>query len=96
MPEREFDLFGEPILAPRGPGRPRHCPTVQLRDQVQAMRAAGASQIKIAAAIGITVPTLLRNYHQELGSHSKLWLQRTNQHDEGANCHGSSMEDAGA
>jgi len=82
VPEQEFDLFGDPVLAPRGPGRPRHCPTVQLRDQVEAMKVGGASQIKIAAAIGITVPTLLRNYHRELGSRSILWLQRVHSDDE--------------
>lgn len=72
----DLDLFGDPLPGPRGPGRPRHRPSRHLRTQVCKLVAKGVSQERIAAALGITKPTLLRNYHEELGSQSRLWLRR--------------------
>lgn len=68
------DLFGHPLDIPRrGPGRPRHVPTPELRATVRALRAEGASQPTICAAIGITGPTLVLHYYEELGSRSQAW-----------------------
>lgn len=69
------DLFGQPILAPRvgRPGRPRHIPTGVLRDRVRSLRAAGMVVTDIAAAIGVSHPTLQLYYHAELGSNSQAW-----------------------
>lgn len=75
------DLFGEPILPSLGrPGRPRHMPTEASRQQVRALRRLGNTQLEIAASIGITHPTLLLNYADELGSKSTT-AQRRAAHD---------------
>jgi hypothetical protein len=63
-----LDMFGMPILARRGPGRPRHEPSAELRQRVAGLRADGAPLIDIAAAIGISVPTLVLHYRSETGS----------------------------
>jgi DNA invertase Pin-like site-specific DNA recombinase len=69
-----FDLFGQATRPGAGlPGRPQHMPTDRHRAQVRQLRAAGFCQAEIAAAIGITAPTLLRHYHHELGSKSQAW-----------------------
>lgn len=71
------DLFGNPVDPGHGKrGRPRHMPSEITRKLVTEARAAGLSQITIAQALGITIPTLLRNYHTELGSTSQLWRRR--------------------
>lgn len=68
------DLFGYPLDIPRRPpGRPRHVPTPELRATVRALRAEGASQPTICAALGLTEPTLRLHYHEELGSRSQAW-----------------------
>lgn len=71
-----LDLFGEPVPAPRGLGRPRHVPTAELRGRVRQLRAEGLNLLEIAVAIGITHPTLLLNYPAELGSSSQAWRRR--------------------
>jgi hypothetical protein len=68
------DLFGQPVVTRLG--RPRHLPTDTSRALVAELRAGGATQAEIAAAIGITPPTLRLNYPVELGSASKVWLRR--------------------
>jgi len=68
------DLFGLPVDPNHGAkGRPRHIPTPELRQRVAQMHTAGQSQPKIAAAIGVTVPTLVLHYNAELRSSSQAW-----------------------
>lgn len=76
MTDHGFDMFGDPLPGPAKRGRPRHRPSQLLRDRVAELASEGLNQEQIAAAIGITKPTLVRNYHRELGSQSTLWLQR--------------------
>jgi hypothetical protein len=54
-------------------GRPRHFATPGRRAKVANMHAAGHSQPVIAAALGITVPTLVLHYPDELNSTSQAW-----------------------
>jgi hypothetical protein len=83
------DLFGQPIFPPRGMGRPRHLPTAETRQRVRELRAAKATLPTIAAALAISIPTLLRNYPAELGSRSQLWKRRQIQTQNG----GTTMHD---
>jgi hypothetical protein len=71
-----LDLFGDPVLPPRGCGRPRHAPTAELRAKVAQLHREGLSQPKIALAIGITIPTLVLNYPSELESSSRAAARR--------------------
>ncbi len=71
------DLFGLPIAPGRGPGRPRHVPTDASRERVLELHRDGRNLLQIAAAVGITHPTLLRHYPTELESTSQArrrWL----------------------
>lgn len=73
----DFDMLGCPIPPGRGmAGRPRHLPTAEGRARVSSMHAQGLAQGAIAKAIGITVPTLVLNYHHELSSSSQVWRRR--------------------
>lgn len=51
---------------PRGPGRPPHEPTEETREIVVAMVARGDGHAEIAEAIGVSEPTLLKHYEEEL------------------------------
>lgn len=63
----QADLFGDPVDPRHGlPGRPRHMATADNRARVAAMAAANQAQPMIAAALGITVPTLTLHYRAEL------------------------------
>lgn len=70
------DLFGEPLFVPRPQGRPRHVPTEATRQRVRELHGEGLPQMAIAQAIGLTVPTMLLNYHRELESTSQVWRRR--------------------
>jgi len=73
----EFDMFGHPIDPRRGlHGRPRHLPTIELRQRVSQLHAQGLSHLDIAAEIGISAPTLRLNYPAELESRSQTWRRR--------------------
>ena len=75
--EYPFDLFGNRISPTSGrKGRPRHVPTPETRAKVAELHQAGAKQPTIAAAIGITIPTLILNYPIELESKSRAWRRR--------------------
>lgn len=64
---QEFDLFGDPIPDNHGRrGRPQHIATVENRSKVKMLLAFGWTAERIAAAMGITQPTLRKNYFQEL------------------------------
>lgn len=47
-------------------GRPPHQPTAELRDRVEILLASGMPAFRVAAAIGISVPTLRVHYADEL------------------------------
>lgn len=65
--EQEFDLFGIPVPKGRGkPGRPVHVVTVENRNKVSMLTALGWSNERISNAIGISLPTLRKNYFHEL------------------------------
>ena len=62
-----FDLFGDPVPESWGRrGRPQHIATQQNRDKVTMLLAFGWSNERIARAMGITPPTLRKNYRLEL------------------------------
>jgi hypothetical protein len=62
-----FDLFGNPwIDAPKKRGRPVHEVTVKTRNRVSMLLALGWSTIRIATALGVTLPTLHKYYFYEL------------------------------
>ena len=62
--------YADPVEAARMPrpalGRPRHQPTIATSATVRQLAADGASLTAIAAAVGVTVPTLRRHYGREL------------------------------
>lgn len=73
----DLDLFGLPVDPRHGlAGRPRHIPMPRLRAEVAALHEAGHSHEAIAAAIGITAPTLRLNYPDELKSLSQAPRRR--------------------
>ncbi|MBB2973958.1 hypothetical protein [Mesorhizobium sp. RMAD-H1] len=62
-----FDLFGNPwVDRPTKRGRPPHEVTQRTRNRVSMLVALGWSNPRIAAAIGITLPTLHKHYFYEL------------------------------
>ena len=72
------DLFGHPVCRSFGqPGRPRHVPSRAQRYHVCVLVEQGCDQAAIAAALGITGPTLRMNYPIELGSKSRTGARRT-------------------
>jgi hypothetical protein len=62
-----FDLLGDPIPEGWGKrGRPPHIATEKNRNKVMLLLAMGWSNVRIANALGITQPTLRKNYFQQL------------------------------
>jgi hypothetical protein len=62
-----FDLFGDPVPANWGErGRPEHVASQQNRNRVSLLVAMGWSNVRIAAALMITQPTLRKHYFSEL------------------------------
>lgn len=62
-----FDLLGDPIPEGHGRrGRPQHIATTENRNKVMVLLALGWANERIAKAIGITRPTLRKNYLREL------------------------------
>lgn len=62
-----FDLLGDPIPEGHGKrGRPTHIATVKNRNKVIMLLALGWANPRIAKALGITPPTLKKNYFREL------------------------------
>lgn len=59
----EYDLLGDPIPPNWGKrGRPPHVPTEGNRNKVMLLLAQGWPDIRIAGALGITLPTLKKHY----------------------------------
>lgn len=64
---QEIDLFGNPVVdARRGVGRPSHEVTAKTRNRVKMLVALGWANPRIANALAISLPTLRKNYFQEL------------------------------
>lgn len=64
-----FDLLGDPIPEGFGKrGRPPHIATNQNRCKVMLLLAIGRKSGDIAAALGVTEPTLRKHYFRELKS----------------------------
>ncbi len=64
-----FDLLGDPIPENWGKrGRPPHIVTEENRIKVMMLLAIGRTDERIAAALGITKPTLKKHYFRELQS----------------------------
>lgn len=66
MMEQFYDLFGDPVPANRGRGRPAHVPTMENRSLVRHLVEIGWTKVRIAAALRITKPTLRKHYFWEL------------------------------
>ncbi|WP_228930725.1 hypothetical protein [Roseibium aggregatum] len=64
---QEFDLFGNPIVTgQKGRGRPKHVPTPEIENKIKMLLSFGWSNERIARAVGVSQPTLRRNYFQVL------------------------------
>jgi len=62
-----LDLFGDPVPSNWGErGRPEHVPTQQNRNRVSLLVALGWTNVRIAAALFVTQPTLRKHYFSEL------------------------------
>lgn len=62
-----LDLFGEAVPANWGErGRPQHIASQQNRNRVSMLVALGWSNVRIAAALFVTLPTLRKHYFSEL------------------------------
>ncbi len=57
-----------PPVKKRGRGQPQHEPTAEQRNLVRALAGYGAPQDYIAGEIGVSKPTLLKHYAEELNS----------------------------
>lgn len=65
--ETAFDLFGEPIWhRAKVRGRPEHIPSKDNVNKIMLLLAQGWTNARIAAALGITQPTLRRHYFSVL------------------------------
>lgn len=74
---RNFDLFGDPCESALRPvGRPRHVATEENRNKVSTLVNSGFRHDQIAAAVGVSAPTLRLIYFQELGSRSVTGRRR--------------------
>ena len=62
-----LDLFGEAVPANWGErGRPQHIASQQNRNRVSMLVALGWSNVRIAAALFVTLPTLRKHYFSEM------------------------------
>lgn len=66
---KSFDLFGDPVPEGFGKrGRPPHVVTAEAKAKVILLMAIGRKDFEIALALGISEPTLRKNYRFELRS----------------------------
>ena len=71
-----FDLLGDPIPVGRGrAGRPEHMPTAENRAFVTLLLASERKPEDIAAALGVSMPTLRKHYFSELAKRSTQRLR---------------------
>ncbi len=62
-----FDLLGDPIPPNKGKrGRPQHVPTKENANKIMLLLAQGWTDVRIAGALGITIPTLKKHYFSVL------------------------------
>lgn len=62
-----FDLLGDPIPPNQGKrGRPQHVPTKENANKIMLLLAQGWADVRIAGALGITIPTLKKHYFSVL------------------------------
>ncbi|MBK0020948.1 hypothetical protein IAE29_03140 [Ochrobactrum sp. S46] len=67
--ETAYDLLGDPIPTNRGKrGRPQHVPTSENANKIMLLLAQGWTDVRIAGAMGITIPTLKKHYFSVLKS----------------------------
>lgn len=64
QPER--DLFGNPVVVSAGRGRPKHEKSAENENKIKMLLMLGWSNERIASAIGISVPTMRKNYFRVL------------------------------
>ncbi|BEV02212.1 hypothetical protein [Novosphingobium olei] len=62
----DTDLFGLPLLAERGRGRPAHVWTTENSSKVSLLFAAGYKPMDVAKVLGITKPTFYKHYFNEI------------------------------
>ncbi len=60
------DLFGMPVLPPRGKGRPAHAATAETRQFVNLLLVCGYPPIAIAKALGLKRTAFYEHYREEL------------------------------
>lgn len=76
MADWDLDLLGDPIPEGFGKrGRPPHVPTDENRRKVMLLAAFDKNEAQIAAALGISEPTLKKHYFRELRSRLEARLR---------------------
>ncbi|MFZ3483900.1 hypothetical protein [Sphingomonas sp. 3-13AW] len=76
MADWDLDLLGDPIPEGFGKrGRPPHAPTDENRRKVILLAAFDKNEAQIAAALGISEPTLKKHYFRELRSRLEARLR---------------------
>lgn len=65
-PAMGLDLFGEPVRAARGPGRPPHVPTAENRAFVSMMFVCGHKPMDVAKAMGLKKSAFYAYYKTEI------------------------------
>lgn len=73
----DTDLFGLPLLAEKGRGRPAHVWTKENSDKISLLFACGRKPIEVARVIGITKPTFYKHYFNEIANagHAPLMMK---------------------
>ena len=61
-----LDLFGMPLVDPRGPGRPGHAVTAETRQFVNLLLVCGHQPMAIAKALGLKKTAFYEHYRAEL------------------------------
>lgn len=62
----DTDLFGLPLVAERGRGRPAHVWTIENSNKVNLLFACGHKPADVAKVLGITKPTFYKHYFNEI------------------------------
>lgn len=71
----EFDLFGDPVLPERGPGRPPHVPTKESRQFVNMMFVCGHGPLDVAKALGLKKTAFYEHYRHEISERAAAKLK---------------------
>ena len=64
--DEDTDLFGLPLLAERGKGRPAHVWTLENSNKINLLFACGYKPAQVAKVLGITKPTFYKHYFNEI------------------------------